>query len=381
MRAASLAFLGLLLVLGAACGGDEDGDGRYSSMLRLAPDQPAFREGITIVDFEAIRALPGYELARPFGQADEEADADPNALRNALGWHGIGGVPLGLFGEDDDTMTAMLENLESGFGIGLDEISQALTAGVVPPRNLYVLTGNFDPDSIEQQLEVCTDCVPGDRLEYEGQSFFSWGGDIQTQYRLRPPAFDLLGRGGNVSFTDDYIIRSNFVDELEASLDASQGKNVLLDDESFRLLAETLDRHEFVATHVGDRQYDREFARQFLDNTRRNTGGVEIGEAWDLPDDAVLPTAYEAFAIGAGIENDEPYTLVLLAYATEAEAAENVDRFRERLSTGLSEPGRAFSDVFTSTEVTVDGRLLVATLRGQARFAIRFGIEPLLLHE
>jgi hypothetical protein len=73
--------------------------------------------------------------------------------------------------------------------------------------------------------------------------------------------------------------------------------------------------------------------------------------------------------------------LRMWAYATESEAAANVDRLRERFSTGLSNTDQTFGDVFISKEVTADGRLVVATLRGQARFVIRFGIEPLLLHE
>jgi hypothetical protein len=103
--------------------------------------------------------------------------------------------------------------------------------------------------------------------------------------------------------------------------------------------------------------------------------------AWEVPAGERL-RAFQLFAVGAGLADDEPFTLIVLVHPTEAAAQENVERLNERLATGLAEADVPFASLFTSTEVTSNGRVLVATLRGEDRLGLALNrFEPLLLHE
>ena len=65
-----IAFLGGLLLLGSGCGGEEADPGSYAEMLRFVPDEASYRHRVTIVDYEALRALP----------LTADAPTDPTAL-------------------------------------------------------------------------------------------------------------------------------------------------------------------------------------------------------------------------------------------------------------------------------------------------------------
>jgi hypothetical protein len=375
------AALCLALTLAVACGGGEDEPGRYSELLWLVPNTDAFRAGLVVVDYEAIRALPGYQASRPAGQTDEELAGDPLAFRKALGWHGMVGAPLGILSFENQHYSDGVAILEEGFGISLGAVDRTLAAGVAPPRYLYATAGAFDPDAIEAQAASCERCTPGERRDYRGVAYLTWGGEMALDKRMAPPAFDEFGRGGHFVFTDDYVIRSNFLEDFEASIDASLGEGSLLNDDAYRLASEELDRHELVGLFISTQGYGSEHARHMADQLSENDTLERFALAWEVPAGERL-RAFQLFAVGAGLADDEPFTLIVLVHPTEAAAQENVERLNERLATGLAEADVPFASLFTSTEVTSNGRVLLATLRGEDRLGLALNrFEPLLLHE
>ena len=374
----SLILIAVLLVTG--CGSSEDG--RYSSLLRLVPDQSGFRDGITIVDYEAIRALPGTEATRPLGATDEELADDPLAISKALGWHGIG-APLseilGFWLHDD--LSVALRNLEMGFGLGLGDVDLALTGGVEPPRTLHIVAGEGIGSAAPVQLERCRECLPAETKEYAGQEYFSWGEEQRLRIRIAPPAYDWLGRGGNFVFDGDYIIRSNFIDELEASIDAEQGRGSLLDDDDFALLAEAIDSLEIVAVFVTAQTVGPARQAEIIDSFGSNEAMAPLVAEWDVPDGVTLLRPYRALAIAIGVADDEPFTTMILVHESPSDAEANVERLRTRLESGGPDESTRYADLFTATEITSDGRVLLATLRGAARLPANYLGEPILIHE
>lgn len=384
----------LLLTLGAlllaACDTSEDPDGRYSALLRLVPDQPSFHDGVTIVDYEAIRALPGYEQPTPGGDDAEGIANELLSLNEALRAHDIAIPFREVFGTPWDSLPPSVANWQQGFGFGLADIDLAMTAGTMPPRYLHAIGGEFDPAAIESQLYACAACIEGEQRTHRGQRYFTWGEGQILPERLSPPAFDDLGRGGNFVFDPNYVLRSNFLDDFEAAIDASQGRSSLLDDESFILLADELDSLDLIALFVSGRTPGPDYAAQLLEDFGQNPAlGEQIAAAWDVPAEQKL-APYQALAVGIGRSEGQPFTAILLAHESAEAAAANVERLNNRIETGATvRDGQLWHDAIDSADITTDGRLLVATLRGSSHYPGfvnspgfgAIGIEALLAHE
>ncbi len=378
------------LLLASACDTSEDPDGRYSTLLRLVPDQASFRDGVTIVDYEAIRTLPGYEQPTP-GADDAEAIANElRSLNDALQAHDIAIPFREVFGTPWDSLPPNVVNWQQGFGFGLADVDLAMTAGTMPPRYLHAIGGEFDPAAIEAQLDACAACIEGEQRNHRGQRYFTWGGNQVLRERLSPPAFDDLGRGGYFVFDSDYVLRSNFVDDFEASIDASQGRSSLLGDENFALLADELDSRDLIALFVSSRTPGPDYAAQLIEDFAQNAAlGEQIAAAWDIPAEQKL-APYQALAVAVGLSEGEPFTAILLAHDSAEAAAANVERLNNRIETGVTvRDGQLWLDSIDSADITTEGRLLIATLRGSSHYSGfvnspgfgAIGIEALLAHE
>jgi hypothetical protein len=72
---------------------------------------------------------------------------------------------------------------------------------------------------------------------------------------------------------------------------------------------------------------------------------------------------YEAFAMGAGFDDEGPYLGVVIVHANPATAEANIDLLEGRIASGVSLlRGESWSDLIDDTVVSTDGRLLVAKL-------------------
>lgn len=373
----------------SACDSSEDRDGRYSSLLRLVPDQPAFRDGVTIVDYEAIRALPGYEQPVSPSATDDDRANELQALADALRRSDVPVLFREILGSDWESLPRNLANWEQGFGFGLDDIDLALTAGVIPPRKLYAIGGQFDPEAIQRQLKACGDCLAGEQREHRGQQYLTWGEGQTLPERLRLPAVDDLGRGGTFVFESNYILRSNFLEEFEASIDASQGRASLLGDRGLASLATELDSLDLLALFVSGRSLGPDYAASLIERVGGGDAASDerVSAAWDVPADEKL-APYQSFAVGVGVADGEPYTVVMLVHESSDAAAANALRLEDRIETGLTvNDGETWANSIDSSDVEVSGRLVTATLRGRSYFSGLANtpgltiIEALLAHE
>jgi hypothetical protein len=246
------------------------------------------------------------------------------------------------------------------------------------------VAGSFDPEASRTQLASGDDCVPAAVAEHAGQTYFDWGVNEQNFERgLQPPTFDRLGRGGHLVIANDYLLRADSIETFTDAIDASQGNGSLLGDPDFALLAEAIDALDLVALFVSDRTQGPQRAAAMIEQLASNPVlGVGIRAAWNPPPGSTRLVPYAVFAIGVGVIDDEPFTTVVLVHESEDAAKTNVERLAQRLETAAvvnSDDG--WADLFTSREISADGRVLTAVLRGDALLNALVTFEPLLLHE
>lgn len=376
----ALAMAGLAAVaLGVACRTEADDTGTYSRLLSIVPDDPTFRVATVIVDYREIRRLQGYTQPREPGDAAEAV----SAIDQVLGANGIDITFRDILGFSWNDLPEAALNLEAAFGLGLDDVDAALTAGLERPRTLHAVAGRFDPESVRTHLDACDACVPGEELAYAGQPYLSWGGAESADARFALPAFDVLGRGGYFVFTNEYVIRSNFLDALQGSIEASQDVGSLAAVEAFRLAAVAADRLDLIAWSVSDRTQGRERAGAALDEfAGTDQLRTAIIEAWHPPASEVRLRPYDTFAVGVGVRGGTPYTAVIVVHDSDQTAADNVARLEQRLVTTSSAiVGAPWANLFASWEVSAEGPVVTAILRGDALFSLAGGWDPLLLHE
>ncbi len=375
-----VAVLGGVLVLGCFDAGDETpaGVGAFSDLLRFVPDEAAYRERVAITDYAAIRehygleALGGQEgwLAMQFALSGDD-----------LGLPVLAGV---LGAEDTEQLYEFLEQWELGFGFGFDDFDRALTAGRLPPRYLYAVNGRFDSDQIEETLAACSECLPHEVEKHAGQRYLSWGEGQRLRLRGSLPAVDTLGRGGVFVFTDEYVLRSNWTEDLTGMIDASQGRNSLEGREGVADVAEVADELGLFTLVLTAVTQNSAQAAELLEGWAGSDRGDRTIDAWVPDEGEVLLLPYSAWGAGSGTDDGGSFTAVILAHSSEGDAAENVGRLEERLATGSSVWRElAWSEMFTKVAVSSDGVVLTAKLYGAGSVEFLFvdGMDPLLLHE
>ena len=79
---------------------------------------------------------------------------------------------------------------------------------------------------------------------------------------------------------------------------------------------------------------------------------------------------YEAYATGAGKNENGGYMALVLVHADDASAEENAGLLRRRIEEGSSAYGVPWSDSIDvdTLEIKAEGRLLLAKLKGFARY-------------
>jgi hypothetical protein len=116
-----------------------------------------------------------------------------------------------------------------------------------------------------------------------------------------------------------------------------------------------------------------------------DAGDAELHAAAERLASEPLLLPYEAFALGAAVDETGPYTALVIVNRDAATAAANVERLRGRIATGSSWlAGQAYRDLIPTAEITSEGNLVIAKLRATS-LALWYGVvaahDTLLLHE
>ena len=329
-------------------------DTAYEGLLGTIPDTPEVRREVYINDYALVRQmfdipLPGpgddedalaafYERLPPTGFGREADDAPVR---------GFGAVSF--FGPFNQYRNFTAENLRH-LAFDVRSMDQSIVAFALP-ATLDVVRGRFDPQATGKALESCSECEPPSREEYGGVPYYSWGEDyaVNPQLRFAPPAFDEIGRGGRIAVLDEYVFRTLGTSDMKALIDAGLNEGASLADvEEFRLLAGGMSRLGAYTMLLSDDVEVWDAANY-----------TAAGGPWLRP--------YEAFATGAGKDENGHYMALVLVHADDASAEENVGLLRRI----IEEEGSVLYDALWSdyidverSEIHAEGRVLLAKLRG-----------------
>ena len=303
-------------------------------------------------------------------------------MRPLPGMHAGGAPFISLF---HDYGVILLEHLRDSLAFDVREMDQSVLAGV-PPGQLEVLRGRYDPEATDRALNACSECPGPLVVTHRGVSFYSWGEDLAWDLRtkLTAPAFDQFGRGGRITIQDDYVFRTVETPGMEALIETSLGQHPSLADvEELRILAKEITDLDAYSVLFSDRTqgveeimqvFEQEFiSAEALDQIRR---GIEQGP---------LLRPYQALATGQGRDNNGVYMALALVHADSESAEDNVDLLRQRIMESSSLfTGQPWQEMVDSMEIRAEGRVLLARLYGRmafawAQFFVR--LDPLLAHE
>ena len=375
-----------LMTLLSACGGqtateeseptDDAESVGFEELLRAIPDTPEARREVYIDDYTLARRL--FDISLP-GPGDDEA-----ALQEFYDWSppydgkGYGDtIPVLGFGgfaffspyyHGRRGVTAHIQYL-AYLAFDIRSMDQTILAG--PPDNkLDVTLGRFDPKATDEALRSCSECPTPDREEYGGVSYYSWGRDnkVDRNMILAPPAFDYLGRGGRIAVLDSYVFHTWATDEMKSLIGALRDEVPSLADlEEYRLLAATMSQLGAYSMLLSDDTFGLDsMVEGYLEGPdATNEEAAKLREVLEGPG-TLRP--YQAFATGAGKDEDGPYMALALVHANSGPAEENVELLRRRIEEGSSSvyqtPWLDLIDVAT-LEIHSEERLLLAKLRGQ----------------
>ncbi len=329
-------------------------DTAYEGLLGTIPDTPELRREVYINDYALVRQV--FDIPLPGPGDDEDALAEfyerppPTGFgREADDPPVMGFGAISFFGPFNQHRNITAENLQH-LAFDVRSMDQSIVA-LALPATLDVVRGRFDPQATDKSLESCSECEPHSREEYGGVSYYSWGEDyaFNPQLRFAPPAFDEIGRGGRIAVLDEYVFRTLGTSDMKALIDAGLNEGASLADvEEFRLLAGGMSRLGAYTMLLSDDVEVWDTANYAAE-----------GGPWLRP--------YEAFATGAGKDENGHYMALVLVHADDASSEENVGLLRRI----IEEEGSVLYDALWSdyidverSEIHAEGRVLLAKLRG-----------------
>jgi peptidoglycan/LPS O-acetylase OafA/YrhL len=201
--------------------------------------------------------------------------------------------------------------------------------------------------------------------------------------RLERPGFAIADIDYDVRAGEWQLLGGRLKGGKFAAGDAAEASRSLGEDEALRSLAGALER---LGTYT---------ALLSADATSYTSAALAGTIAGPDADAAQLATArvaleretsllpFEAFAVGAGVDEAGPYTALVLLHGDEAAARENAWRLRARIDEGASwVGGQPFRDVVEDVEINVDGQLVSAKLRMAAHnYWVALPSDTFLFHE
>ncbi|MGD0766118.1 MAG: SGNH hydrolase domain-containing protein, partial [Dehalococcoidia bacterium] len=354
----------------------------WLDLLRQVPDTSEARAVTIMNDYARFRVALGVPLPDPNGGESALFDYYRRLLFDAKGM-ASGTAPAQIMGITE--FPPLLDETRAQLGFTIADIDQDASTGWGDGGNSYqVLRGRFDPLAIDQAVRA----DPASAgllatLSHSGVDYYQWdaGSDAGSAGTAKS-----LGPGHQLASTGEYLYWSGAENGVASMIDAGLGVGASLADvEEFRLLAQEIDKFNTYTALFSD-----DVASYSVPELAKALAGPDASEEELAAIEANLGSQatllpYQAFATGAGVDADGPYTLLILLTADEETASENAQRLSERIKDGVSWlREQPFSDFIHGADVSSDGRLVVAKLRVDDRnawlalFAFK---DTLLLHE
>jgi hypothetical protein len=372
MGAGALVAAALMVACG---GGDEDeslvdqvtseGDGSgvetsgstWLDLLQFVPDTPETRGLVVMGD------VAGAAEAR-----DVEMPTEDEAAWPVAGYYS----ELSGMSSDDQAMlpsTEWMTELQEDEAIR-DELGysygqvHAYAATGEPPDTLDVLLGGFDAEAIDETLAT----VPfwsdeQEEVGHGGETYYRWLGDLEMDVTHNSPARP-LGHGGRMWVSDDAIVRTRSDAMTEAAIDAAGGEGSLVDNTTFRSLAEALDQPGLYSAFLTDEVMDGTDAELVIGMGADEEAIEEYEEAVAAGEHTLL-TDVAAYGSAWGLVDGEVVTVLAIASADEAAATANEASFTERFATESSPMnGQPYAELLQLERSEVDGLITIFWFEG-----------------
>jgi hypothetical protein len=384
-RTAAIAVVFVAVLLTGCSGDDDDARGRpsqqsnYESLLALIPDTAETRRGVTMTDYVRGRELIGVELpSDPNNEAALDAYLKEFAQRSvdAKDVRPFGGQVF-IGGYDQ---YGRLVIRPSSIGYGAAHVDGEAFAGA-PPRAYQAVIGRFNPGASKSAIDGCDGCPAPSVQQHEGTTFYAWGNDFEQNLRgrLTAPAFDALGRGGRMAFSDGFVLRTEWTDGIKAMIEASKGESSLGANSDYVAMARELDAMGAYTAHLSDQVQSR--AIGLPPGIPSDSSTAALRALWNPPPGEVVLSRYRYLGIGSARDSLGSFVAIVLVHDTEAAAVKNAGLLPKRVASASNFRGVPWSQIFTQVEVETEGRILRARLYGPPHTDFLFLADPLLLCE
>ena len=287
------------------------------------------------------------------------------------------------------------EEWKETLGFVSADIDQRIYAGELPLDYYEAVCGRFSRDDVDNAART----GPGnDMLEvvsYQEHELYSWGGDNDINMSMSSNVRD-MGRGFRLALVDDFIFWVRWTDGMKEMIDSYEDNvKSLADNEDYKLLAEALEELDtvtaFFSAESQSQSHIKEVYKDMLEepsNERQQLFTEEVERQVRLK-------PYQAFATGAGIDDEGYYLAIVLLNPSEEVARKNATLLEQRINQSKiamawhSQSGDKWSDLIESREIESKGRLTIAKLYGGVvECWVNFNVmwmlgsyEPLLIHE
>ena len=350
-------------------------DTAYAGLLGTIPNTSELRREVYINDYALVRQM--FDIPLPGPGDDEDALEEYYKWFPPPGFEGEAEDPpvpgfgaISFFGPFNQYRNSKAENLQH-LAFDVRRMDESIVVAFALPATLDVVRGRFDPQATGKALESCSECEPPSREEYGGVSYYSWGEDyaVNPQLRFAPPAFDWLGRGGRIAVLDEYVFRTLGTSDMKVLIDAGLNEGASLADvEEFRLLAGGMSRLGAYTMLLSDDVEVWDADDYYVLLLQDGATGKDVVQAQrELSERGPWLRPYEAFATGAGKDENGHYMALVLVHTADASAEENVGLLRRI----IEEEGSVLYDISWSDYIDVDrseihaeGRVLLAKFRG-----------------
>lgn len=258
------------------------------------------------------------------------------------------------------TLTFTLQDIEQSIYAGAPSI-----AGMPQFRIYEAVHCQFDSGKLDNALKSGD---LGDILEiipYQGQQFYSWGGDDEISLSRRS-ALRPLGIGYRLALLDDYLCWGSWTDGIKEMIDCySNNVNSLADKEEYQQLAGALVDIGTVTAFFSLESQSLSSVKEWREQTPHGFNDDQNQRFVAATDGSVLLKPYRAYASGAGFDEKGFYSVIVILNPDNATARSNKSLLEQRINQNMSVwRGFNWSDLIEDMEITNEDKLTTAKLYG-----------------
>jgi len=273
----------------------------------------------------------------------------------------------------------------------VEDVKQSIYAGIAPSNYYEAVRADFSLEEVDNAMRTGPLNEILEIHSYQGHEYYSWGGDHEMdpswRSNVRP-----WGKGHRLALVDDFLFWVTWTDGIKEMIDSYDDRiDSLADNDVYQLLAIGLEELDTVNAFFSTQSQSHTSITEWLQQYPSfNYEQPEVYQRFlESIEDTVHLEPYQAFATGAGIDEQGFYMVIVLLNPDEEVARSNATLLEQRINqTESIWRGSKWSDLVESMEIHSEGRLTMARLYGaiceywdwfDMHSYIRY--EPLLMYE